>query len=129
MTILPYLTAEERLEFLASVEAGKSKPPPSATGFNPSEYEQRAAFERGRDVLRGIFHSKLSRGDMEIRAAAVIRRTRDPAVRRALGDVVAAHLVRRGWPDATVASALSLASQQRIGRLPAWLDKNRVSAS
>ena len=46
---------EERLEFLASVEAGKNKPPPSATGFNQSEYEQRAAFERSATSCVGSF--------------------------------------------------------------------------
>ena len=73
--VLPYLTPEERLKFLAAVEANKEAP----TLCWSTAFEQRAAFERGRDIVRGIFHSKLSRGDMEIRAAAVIRRTRDPS--------------------------------------------------
>ena len=91
--------------------------------------EQRAAYERGRGMVRGIFRSKLSRNDVEIRAATVIERERDPVVRRALGNVVAAQLVRHGWPNATIASALSLASQRQIGRLPGWLDRFRSVAS
>jgi len=91
--------------------------------------EQRAAYERDRGIVRGIFHSKLSRRDIEVRAATAIERERDPAVRRALGNVVASHLVRCGWPDATVASALSLATGRKIDRIPGWLGKFRSAAS
>jgi hypothetical protein len=91
--------------------------------------EQRAAFEKARGIVRGTFYSKLPRAAIAIRAATAIECERDPTVRRALGNVVAAHLARHGWPDATIASALSLASQRRIERLPGWIGKFKSAAS
>jgi hypothetical protein len=91
--------------------------------------EQRAAFEKARGIVRGTFYSKLPRAAIASRAATTIECERDPAVRRALGNVVAAHLARHGWPDATIVSALSLASQRRIERLPGWIGRFKSAVS